>query len=398
MSENNPDLVSAAGGGHIPTRAWLAAEKEAFHAAMNGAPLATSLGMLVDAVVDQTQDGRRCAFYIADETGGALSRVVGMPDSFARAVEGFIIACDSFSCGLAVAKREPVITADVLAEPKWAQWTRFAQEHDFRGSWSFPVETAAGKLVGSLAFYFSEPRDAQPGDHELAAAVTRSAAIIVAHYQEAEERKRAEAAMRASEARLQTLVAELQHRVRNILAVTRSVFRRTADASDDVEDLTSHFTGRLDALARTQVITTRSVRGTVDLEAMIRDELLSVGASDGPRVRIEGPEVSLSSKVAETLGLALHELTTNALKYGALGSPDGQVEIHWKSNTDYRGAPQLILIWQEQGVPTIPVEPVRQGFGRELIEEALPYRLGAETKLEFVGGGVRCSISLPLPD
>jgi two-component sensor histidine kinase len=191
-------------------------------------------------------------------------------------------------------------------------------------------------------------------------------------------------------------VAELQHRVRNMLTVIRSVFSQTVDISGDLEEVADHFKGRLDALARTQVIVTRSAAGTVDLGDLIRDELLSVGASEGDKLQISGPDVMLSSKTAESIGLAIHELTTNAIKYGALKVPNATLSIAWTTNISEGGAIRLNLTWTEQGVPAVPTKPAREGFGRELIEEALPYRLGAETKLEFLGGGVRCTISVPI--
>lgn len=196
--------------------------------------------------------------------------------------------------------------------------------------------------------------------------------------------------------RQELLVAELQHRVRNILTVIRSVFARTMESSASPEDAADHFRGRLDALARTQVLATASAEGWADLENLVRDELLSVGASDGASVRISGPEVRLLPKQAEMLGLAIHELTTNSLKYGALKMSSAQLLVTWSVNIDYRGDLRLEFAWTEQGVPTVPVQPSREGFGRELIEEALPYRLRAETELEFLGGGVRCRISMPL--
>jgi len=201
--------------------------------------------------------------------------------------------------------------------------------------------------------------------------------------------------MRLLNKRQEVLVAELQHRVRNMLTVVRSVFTRTAEAGGDLEEVVNHFRGRLDALARTQVIVTRSVGGTVDLEDLIRDELLSVGVGEGPKLRIAGPDVALQSKTAESIGLAIHELTTNALKYGALKVDQATLAIEWTVRTLGSGR-RLDLTWLEQGVPAVPTRPSREGFGRELIEEALPYRLDAETRLEFLGGGVRCSICVPL--
>jgi PAS domain S-box-containing protein len=196
----------------------------------------------------------------------------------------------------------------------------------------------------------------------------------------------------------QLLVAELQHRVRNILAVVRSVFTRTVDGGRSMEEVADHFTGRLDALARTQVMMTQSPTGYVDLEDLIRDELLSVREDDGSAISVEGPDIALPAQAAESLGLAVHELVTNAVKFGALSSPTGKVHISWRVNSHCGGARTLDLTWTEQGVPAVPVAPIRPGFGVELIEEALPYRLGAETTIEFLGGGIRCAIALPLRD
>jgi two-component system CheB/CheR fusion protein len=203
---------------------------------------------------------------------------------------------------------------------------------------------------------------------------------------------------RTLQKRQEVLVAELQHRVRNMLTVVRSVFSRTVETGGELEDIVDHFKGRLDALARTQVIVTRNAEGLADLEDLIRDELLSVGTSAKTELRIKGPDVRLSSRMAESIGLAIHELITNSIKYGALKSAGAKLDIHWNVNVDQRDGRRLVLNWEEQGVPAVPTNPSRTGFGRELIEEALPYRLGAETSLEFRGGGVRCSISIPLDD
>ncbi|KQN92815.1 hypothetical protein ASE95_09230 [Sphingomonas sp. Leaf231] len=202
--------------------------------------------------------------------------------------------------------------------------------------------------------------------------------------------------VRQLEERQRRLVAELQHRVRNILTVVRSVFSRTVEAGGAMEDVSDHFRGRLDALARTQAIVTQTASGHVDLENLIRDELLSIGVADGAALALSGPDVPLPPRAAEAIGLAVHELAMNAVKFGALKVPGAVLEIDWSCDVDGDGTQHVRLAWIEKGVPAVPISPSRQGFGTELICEALPYQYGADTHLAFVGGGVRCTITMPL--
>lgn len=164
---------------------WLTAQKEAFQSAMKGESLSQSLGILVRALVTEAGDQRRCAFYLAQ--GDTLTHVVGMAEGYAQAVEGFIISEDSLSCGLAVARGEPVLTGDVLEEPLWKPWSWLARRYDFRGCWSFPVKTAEGKSLGSLAMYFQNPQLPDAVDLELAAAFTHTAAIIIWRHLQADD-------------------------------------------------------------------------------------------------------------------------------------------------------------------------------------------------------------------
>lgn len=253
---------------------------------------------------------------------------------------------------------------------------------------AFPLHKQ-GKLVAVMSVDFQTPRRWSEDELNLLTAVAQ-------RVWDAVERARAETALRRSEEQLRKMVAELQRRVRNILTVVRSVFTRSMEAGGEWDDMADHFRGRLDALARAQVIVTQTAAGTADLQNLIRDELISVGVCDGPNVSIDGPDVLLDTRIAEMLGLAVHELTTNALKYGALKGSGGRLKIAWSVHHDASAHPRLDLCWDEQGVPAVPLTGLREGYGRELIEQALPYRLGAETRLEFRGGGVRCSISVPL--
>lgn len=200
-------------------------------------------------------------------------------------------------------------------------------------------------------------------------------------------------AINRAEDRQRLLLGELQHRVRNTLAVVRSIARRTAETSTTVEDFASHLDGRLNAFARTQAMVTRDPEAGVDLEYLIVEELLAYNAREGEQVHISGPNVRLQPKPAETFALAVHELATNALKYGALREPSGRIEINWRVD-ESTVPPQLIFDWRESGGPTVRA-PRRKGFGTELLERTLSFELKARTELAFDAPGVHYSIAIP---
>jgi PAS domain S-box-containing protein len=172
-------------------------QRAALEAALNGDALETSLGVLVRTATAVFGHDTRAAVYIANTAGTALHHVVGMHPDYAAAVDGFVIGPESLSCGLAVATGQPVLTEDVLEEPRWKDWRWLARRFDFRGCWSFPIHTAARRFDGTLAVYWRQPRAATALDVELASLLTETAAAILAHHGEAEARKRAEQVLAA---------------------------------------------------------------------------------------------------------------------------------------------------------------------------------------------------------
>ncbi len=193
-----------------------------------------------------------------------------------------------------------------------------------------------------------------------------------------------------SEERQRLLIAELQHRTRNLLAVVQSVAYETLGKGGSLEV----FMARLAALGRVQSLIGGAVEDCIDLGDIVHLELQAIGAADG-KVSISGPPVRLGFDLVQTLGLALHELATNAVKYGALKLETGRLAIAWTVRGDERAGPVLVLDWVETGVPSLS-PPTRSGFGRELIETALGFTLKAKTKLSFGTDGVSCRIELPL--
>lgn len=205
----------------------------------------------------------------------------------------------------------------------------------------------------------------------------------------------AQAELRESEARQRSLLAELQHRVRNTLAVVKSIMQRTAESSDSVEEMAAHLGGRLDAFARVQSAVTRNPEAGVGLRSLVDDELLAHAAREGDEVTVQGPEIALRPKAAESMSLALHELATNAVKHGALSERNGgRIAIRWDMNGQGKKE-SLNFEWLESGSHGRLRKPTRHGFGMELLTRVLPYDLEAETNVEFLDEGLRFTMDLP---
>jgi PAS domain S-box-containing protein len=201
------------------------------------------------------------------------------------------------------------------------------------------------------------------------------------------------------EERQKVLVAELQHRTRNLMGVVRSMAEKTSRASIDLSDFRARFRDRLEALSRVQGLLSRlNDVDRVSFDDLIRTELAAMDGSS-ERVSLEGPSgVRLRSSTVQTLAMALHELATNAVKYGALGQPQGKLTVRWW--LDLLGGddkPLLHIDWRESGVQMpSAASPQGTGQGRELIERALPYQLKAKTSYSFGPDGVHCIISVPV--
>jgi two-component system, chemotaxis family, CheB/CheR fusion protein len=202
-------------------------------------------------------------------------------------------------------------------------------------------------------------------------------------------------AVTRAEERQHLLLAELQHRVRNTLGVVRSIVRRSAETSTSVEEYASHLDGRLNAFARTQALVTRDPDGGVDLEYLVVEELLGYNAREDEQLRVSGPPVRFQPKAAETFALAIHELATNAIKYGALSQPRGVVDVSWRVDDTANPSSRLIFEWREVGGPRI-VPPKRKGFGSELLERTLAFEFKGKTTLTYNPAGLQCTIAIPL--
>jgi PAS domain S-box-containing protein len=201
------------------------------------------------------------------------------------------------------------------------------------------------------------------------------------------ERKRAET-------QRELLLAELNHRVKNTLAVVQGIAHQTFERDGALPEARRAFEGRLAALAAAHDLLTQSNWEQASLERLAA-EALQARAMSEQRLTFAGPGVHLQPKQALAITMALHELYTNAVKYGALSNDSGSVLLEWRRSDGPR--PRLTMIWREQdGPPVSP--PTRRGFGSRMIERALAQDLKGEVAMEFRPDGLVCTIDAPLPE
>lgn len=204
---------------------------------------------------------------------------------------------------------------------------------------------------------------------------------------------------RRSEQRQGILMAELSHRVKNTLATVNSIASQTRQRHQDTDAFWSAFSGRLQALSSTHNLLARHHWGEVDLAQLLTSEAAPYRDEQRGNLRLEGPTVQLSPKAALALGMAVHELATNAAKYGAFSTPDGRVELSWRveqaDKDEETGG--LLIHWREKGGPTVK-PPTRTGFGSRLIRSGLSYELGGSAKQDFRPEGLQVTFRVPLSE
>lgn len=255
---------------------------------------------------------------------------------------------------------------------------------------STPLLSRSGKPIGMVSTHWEEPgHRASVTEHRFLDMLARQAADLL-------EQRATARALSEREQRSQTLLAELQHRVRNTLAVIRSIVRRTASGSDSVQQFEEHLDGRLSSFARTQAYVTRDPTGSVDLELIIRDEIVAHAARSGHGLSIKGPEVRLTAKQAETMSLAIHELASNAIKHGALRDDGNRIDVSWSLEGQGENR-TLHFSWREKLAGRTLEKAGRAGFGTELLERVLCYELDATPVIEFKPDGLNYRVRIPLP-
>ena len=197
-----------------------------------------------------------------------------------------------------------------------------------------------------------------------------------------------------AEQRQALLIRELHHRVRNTLATVQGVMNTTARTAATIEEFQEAFAGRLSSLAKTHAVMTEELDQSVSFENLLNQELGCYFDDLGRRIQLQGPTVDLPSQIAVPLGMAVHELTTNAAKFGALTCDAGRVSVEW-SLADSPVGSALLWEWNETDGPIVK-PPGREGFGSMLLKRVLSQQIGAEVNVAFEPEGFRLKMLVPL--
>jgi two-component sensor histidine kinase len=194
------------------------------------------------------------------------------------------------------------------------------------------------------------------------------------------------------EEQIKLLMAEVNHRAKNMLTIVQSIARQTAVTKPD--DFVERFSERVRALAASQDLLVKNDWRGVDLGELVCSQLALFKGLIGTRINIKGPKVLISASAAQTIGMALHELATNAGKYGALSSPAGRVAIEWSLDCAVAGKETFWISWRETEGPPVTV-PQRSGFGSAIIGSLAESSLGAQVELGFPASGLIWRLSCP---
>jgi two-component sensor histidine kinase len=189
-----------------------------------------------------------------------------------------------------------------------------------------------------------------------------------------------------------TLISELDHRVKNVLAIVSTVVSRTQETSRSMAEFVAALDGRIKSMATTHdLLSSRRWRG-IPLAELVRRELAPYATAEN--TTIDGPDVVLSTEAAQTLAMVLHELATNAAKFGAISVKTGQVCVRWGFKRSGHAESSLRIEWKERGGPAV-TPPTRSGFGASIVREMIPYELGGTVDYVLGPDGVVCKLEIP---
>ncbi|HET9445435.1 MAG TPA: PAS domain S-box protein [Steroidobacteraceae bacterium] len=287
--------------------------------------------------------------------------------------------------------------------PQWCAYTGMSFEQSLHFGWLEAIHPEDRRIseqawldARARGEYYVEHRIRRATDAEFRWHQTRAAPLNAGQFADWVGTSSDIYDLRTLQDEQQVLLGELQHRTRNLLAVVQAIAKQMLRSSISLEQFGAAFESRLRALSRVQALLARAGQESLDVRELVETELHAHGWEGGETaVTLQGPACVLPVSAAQPVALALHELATNATKYGAFAHEGAKLLVSWAEDGSARPT-RVVLRWQETGVPMVHSTAPRRGFGSDLIQRALPYQLGARTRLEFGESGVTCEISVPL--
>jgi two-component sensor histidine kinase len=286
------------------------------------------------------------------------------------------------------------IVPNLREDPRFANNPLVTGEPHLRFYAGAALRTPDGVPLGALCVLDFMPRDLT---EDQALTLTMLARQVMSHLELrrtiAERDEKLEAAHQI-EQRQSLLVRELHHRVKNTLATVQALVGATGRSTGSFDEFYRSFSKRIASLAKTHNLLTEDYWQTAPLREIALNELKPFAESRQPRFMLIGPPVELSADLAVPVGMALHELTTNAVRYGALSVPTGYVRVQWTLD-EHEGVRKLHLEWREFGGPQVK-EPQHRGFGSTLLQRVLPMQCKAEVEVQYASDGLRFRMDAPL--
>ncbi|WJR69537.1 HWE histidine kinase domain-containing protein [Neorhizobium sp. CSC1952] len=311
-------------------------------------------------------------------------------DAEAEATWRWIEHDDATSCGHALKTKTRIVVPDIEADEFMACTP--AQEQyrkaGIRAVQSTPLVGRAGHSLGMISTHWRMPHEPSERDLRIFDVLARQAADLI-------ERKESEDALQRRAAQLRLLLDELNHRVKNTLATVQSIAHQTLRHAPTMAEGRKSLDARLIALSRAHNVLTREHWEGANLRELVAEALAAYSNGSGPRrFDVSGNDIRLLPKAGLAISMALHELATNAVKYGALSNENGHVRIRWGGGED---AQLFRLEWSEIDGPPIE-QPRRLGFGSRLIKHGLAQDLGGVVELHFEPDGLVFAIDAPLKE
>jgi two-component sensor histidine kinase len=298
-----------------------------------------------------------------------------------------IVTADENSPEGLTLKEGAVISNDIAREERF-EYHDFMKDHGVKAFVNVLILSSSGRPpFGVLQVDSRTPRDFTQSDIEF----LRSYANLLGA---AIERLRVVDQLRTAVRDKDLLIGELNHRVKNTLTTVQSIASQTLRNAPDLDHASTAIESRLIALSQVHNVLTDQSWAHVALHEIVAQAVEPYRSRWENRIHVQGPPVQIPPRMALALAMALQELATNAVKYGALSNGVGQIGIHWNLNGQ-RTPDRLHLVWQETEGPPVR-EPARRGFGTRLIERSLANDLNGQVRIEFAPTGVLCSVDAPL--